>query len=88
LNLFPVAQLTYIDRHFSFVNWKGRHECSDDLEVSQRVFYRHWLWRNGANTPRLSHPYGAMIFVAAIPVGFQIENQKQGGKLSGTDQFF
>jgi hypothetical protein len=29
-----------------------------------------------ANTPRFSYPYGTMIFIAAIPIGFQIANQK------------
>ncbi len=30
-----------------------------------------------ANTAGFHHPYGAMIFNAAIPIGFQIANQKQ-----------
>jgi hypothetical protein len=30
-----------------------------------------------ANTPRFSCPNGAMIFSAAIPIGFQIDNQKK-----------
>ncbi len=29
-----------------------------------------------ANTPGFPHRYGAMIFIAAIPIGFQIANQK------------
>ncbi len=34
------------------------------------------------NTPRLSYPYSAMIFIAAIPIGSQIASQKQGGALN------
>ncbi len=29
-----------------------------------------------ANIPRFSYPYGTMIFIAAIPNGFHIANQK------------
>ncbi len=35
--------------------------------------------RPSANTPRFFYPYGAMMFIAAIPLGFQIANKKQGG---------
>jgi hypothetical protein len=30
-----------------------------------------------ANAAGFHHPYGAMIFNAAIPIGFQIANQKK-----------
>jgi hypothetical protein len=36
------------------------------------------------NTPHLSYIYGATIFIAAIPTGFQIANTKKGGALNFT----
>jgi hypothetical protein len=35
-----------------------------------------------ANTPRFSYPYEAMIFIAAVPIGLQIANKKQGSALN------
>jgi hypothetical protein len=34
-----------------------------------------------ANTPLFSYPNGAIIFSSAIPIGFQIDNQKKEGAL-------
>jgi hypothetical protein len=35
--------------------------------------------KTSVNTPHFSYPYGATIFIAAIPTGFQIANTKKEG---------
>jgi hypothetical protein len=39
--------------------------------------HRSLLNETNVNTPRFSDPYGTIIFVADIPICFQIANQKQ-----------
>ncbi len=61
------------------------HPLSPPLPWASCFFFSvHCSLRDetSANTPRFPYPYGAMIFITVIPIGFWIANQKTRRRLN------